>query len=1015
MVPIKLRLRNFMSYGENVSPLDFTTFDLACLSGSNGHGKSALLDAITWALWGEARKARGRTSPDEDLIRIGAQEMEVEFEFEVEGDRYRVIRRYSRKHHRRTGLELHAYSVGDNRWITLTGRSQHETQQRINSTLRMDYETFIASSFILQGRADEFTRRTPGERKEILASILGLDHYERLSELAREHQKECASSEQAALNELDRIDEELKQLPNLEERARQLDEELNKVNEGLRSVADRLDGEKKRLATLEERRRQLESLRWQAKELFNNFNTMMEQYKSWLKRYKELKDILNKESEIKSNYERYQEAARKGRELEGKLKELRELETNKRKIEQAIERVKGELEKQLAELRKEGDTLRREINEAMKLVNRRQEIERGYEELQSLKRKDKHLESLRRRHSELRELATKIKMEIDGVRLSLETQLKSILRQCKEIESEANQKEELESEIARLNAQLEELRELQKEADSVASEIIDCDKRISELSFKQTRLEDEIKDTEVKLNLLVESTEPRCPVCDSPLDEERKGKLKADFESSLDNMRSELEAITSEIVRAMGQRSDLQLRYGALEGRLKSMGAVQQRLANAEARLEKANEAAKKLERLRGEAEELKRRIKENDFAAELRERLMAVENEISQLGYDEELHLQVKDRLESMGIYETEMELLRRAQDKLSEAEGKLNKVKTDIALLQKRIAEGDFAHDEQRQLAELNRLIDELGYDELEHDKVRKEQERLESYVGLYERLSQAKVEIPKLLEQLRLLRQSIKNGHKRYKELVKQIKALEKELQAIPQVKQGIMELEGKHSELDRKRLRLQSEKGEVESNISRCKGLSKRREEIESDLQRLRHEKRIYELLTQAFGKDGIQAIIIGNAISEVEEEANNLLGRLTRNRVHVAFELQRETKGGTPKETLDIKVSDELGTRPYELYSGGERFRIDFAIRVALAKLLARRAGTSVRFLVIDEGFGSQDADGLKHLVEAINSIKSDFDKIIVVTHLEQLKDSFPVRIEVTKDPHTGSQFEIIRM
>ena len=81
MIPIRLRLMNFLSYGEDVDPLDFTPFRVACLSGRNGHGKSALLDAMTWAIWGEARKASYSRTPDADLLRINAEHMEVEFSF----------------------------------------------------------------------------------------------------------------------------------------------------------------------------------------------------------------------------------------------------------------------------------------------------------------------------------------------------------------------------------------------------------------------------------------------------------------------------------------------------------------------------------------------------------------------------------------------------------------------------------------------------------------------------------------------------------------------------------------------------------------------------------------------------------------------------------------------------------------------------------------------------------------------------------------------------------------------
>jgi exonuclease SbcC len=172
-----------------------------------------------------------------------------------------------------------------------------------------------------------------------------------------------------------------------------------------------------------------------------------------------------------------------------------------------------------------------------------------------------------------------------------------------------------------------------------------------------------------------------------------------------------------------------------------------------------------------------------------------------------------------------------------------------------------------------------------------------------------------------------------------------------------------------------------------------------------------EKAIYDELSAAFGKRGIQAMIIESALPELEEEANLLLGRMTDNRMHLKIESQRDTKKGDTIETLEIRISDELGTRSYEMFSGGEAFRVDFALRIALSRLLANRAGAPLPTLIIDEGFGTQDSGGREKLVEAITSIQDDFEKILVITHIEELKDAFPVRIEVTKTEE-GSTFAL---
>jgi exonuclease SbcC len=85
-----------------------------------------------------------------------------------------------------------------------------------------------------------------------------------------------------------------------------------------------------------------------------------------------------------------------------------------------------------------------------------------------------------------------------------------------------------------------------------------------------------------------------------------------------------------------------------------------------------------------------------------------------------------------------------------------------------------------------------------------------------------------------------------------------------------------------------------------------------------------------------------------------------------------------------------------------MFSGGEAFRINFAIRIALSQVLAKRSGAKLQTLIIDEGFGSQDNEGRHRLIDVIAQIKNDFAKILIITHLDELKEMFPARIEVEK-------------
>src|SRR5918997_736508 len=116
MVSARLTLRNFLSYADACPPLDLEGIGLACLCGDNGHGKSSLIDGITWALWG---RARGRDL--DALVHRGRRDMEGDFEFIAGEARYRVIRRRQRIGARgagRPGLEFQVRHAGE--WRPLT-------------------------------------------------------------------------------------------------------------------------------------------------------------------------------------------------------------------------------------------------------------------------------------------------------------------------------------------------------------------------------------------------------------------------------------------------------------------------------------------------------------------------------------------------------------------------------------------------------------------------------------------------------------------------------------------------------------------------------------------------------------------------------------------------------------------------------------------------------------------------------------------------------------------------------
>ena len=255
MIPIALNVRNFMSYTDVHEPLRFDGIHVAVLTGDNGHGKSALLDAITWALWGRAR-AR---SVDE-LIHAGASEMEVELEFELDGERYRVIRKRQRRGKYGTSDLQFAIATPDGTYKALTERSVAETERLIQRTLRMSYETFTSSSFIQQGRADSFTTNSPTERKRVLAEILELGYYDELEERAKERYKRAEAQLADERRLAQEWDQEIARRPAYQADVDRLRAELAQLDERVAQLEAHTTLVRERVAALETLHQQVQRL-----------------------------------------------------------------------------------------------------------------------------------------------------------------------------------------------------------------------------------------------------------------------------------------------------------------------------------------------------------------------------------------------------------------------------------------------------------------------------------------------------------------------------------------------------------------------------------------------------------------------------------------------------------------------------------------------------------------------------------------------------------------------------------
>ena len=1007
MIPLSLSLRNFLSYGEEVTPLDFTQFHVACLTGGNGHGKSALLDGITYALWGQARKSRS----DEELCRIGAREMRVDFDFALGEKHFRVIRSWRRTKRGVPALDLQVESDGV--FLTLSeGEGINPTQRRINELLSMDYDTFVNSAFIVQGRADEFTQKNARQRKEVLGRILGLGRYDQLQGMARVRYQEHQRQSEILQTRLGELDAELAKRENYES-------ELRAVDDQLVLLGSEISSREKAQAELETQRLERNQIRQRVAELEREQQRISEraqqvsaELENLRKQQRQDGEILAAAESIERDFAAYNQLRTQIGLLEQKAQEHGKLEACYRQLTEHIAQKRQEVERQQDRWAGPLDQQQRQFDGHQALLNREQTIAIRYAQLKTLSEQAQALERARIRYEDLLSERRDCENVLYRAEQDRKNQRQALTKQLAQLDRASSEEKTLAARIHQLQAQRTQLQTKAEERNRLEDEGRDLNAQITERQQKCHAEEEELANERQQAQALAGADDANCPLCGSALDAEHRQRVAADLSQREKRRQERIAVLSNELATLDDQLQKMRAHYKALGEEIAPLQQVHQELATGESRLGQLRESAAEAQSLAEQLAALDRELSDQSYAPSERERLskLAVETEL--LGYNSTEHEELSQKLAELRPVEAEHARLQDAKSQVDQLKSEQAEAQHQLELADRQLAEAHYAQEEREQLSQVEQQLAALGYDSAEHQRLRQQQDDLHDSARQFERLQHA-----------RERRASSGESRVRYEA---EASNLAEQLQTVKKEKERLHERAGALEDVDRQlgenqaqleRLRPERDqylqrRGNLEALCTRCAELAQEQNQLREKLQDTQRQVWIYQQLDRAFGKDGIQALIIENAVPQIAEEANAILARLTDNRIQVAFESLRDLKKGGTRETLDVKIADEVGERSYHLYSGGEAFRTNFALRIALSKVLAMRSGTRLHTLFIDEGFGTQDEQGLEQLIEAIQKISEDFKKVLIVTHLDQLKAAFPVQIEVAKHPDLGSRFSV---
>ncbi len=1054
-----LSMKNFKKY-RGWAKVEFQD-GLTGIVGRNGSGKSTIVEAIAWALYGSKASTVRR-----DFIKNSraseSDDLEVKLSLNVDSHEMTILRAMRGKS---LSPEAKFYIDGD-----LVATGTREVDARLGEILKISFQDFMKTFYARQKDLDNLIRDRGSEKREYLLTLLGLD------EIRERALDEIRSDLREVEGEIGRLEGALAEIGDVEEMidlrekevasvrvelagARGLESdlasELKKKQEALEREADRrrsrdrfneeierlrsdLEARRKAVLLGEKRLEEIEEGRWQLFEL-----------EPKLARLSEAKGRLE---ELEPKRSRHQELlerrVRVRAELDGRVQALSEAETR-------LDRLKGE--------RSELESIRPTEEEYRSLLSDLEAIEEKrdrYQKLFSLvererARKEAAEENVARVEVALRGLE-KAKLRKKEIAPSLERH-KSLQEDISRLEREKEKKKrlfDLEERSAATRSRIDAFREKAESIDEVVSRLGDLGEKEADLKEREKELDQKGRSLEEKLawmNLKVE-------VSKRELGEARR-------------QRSKIEALGDESLcptceRPLGDQCHIliekyQMATSAAEERILSLEEARKKT------LARLDEAAKSKNALKSDLALLtKARAKKGEILAEKKgleariseqmDEAQTIDSEIEAIGpleYDPDEHKSLEAEANSLlPLVQEHEKLAVRIED--------LPKKREELEELTRALerALGN--------LAELADQIANLGYREDQRLKVRERISALKPDHQRFSALEQRTAEIPSLEKAAQRVRSEAERLQKEkkevdgeienlgfspseYRSLVDEVKALGKAeaaanairlaLAAEGEVRLHLEEngeiasrLDDELSENERGLLalnfsdeRYSEAKAALEEVTLRLEEARKRASDLmvrlglfEGDLERLRAEAARKKELESQVAEKRRRVQVVETTRSLTNRFMDQILVRIRSEIAINAGRILRDVAGKYGRISIDedfsILVEDEGEFYPISRYSGGEIDMIAVSVRVAISEYLMRfsESGPGYSFLILDEIFGSQDVEHRESMINMLRSLDDRFPQIFAISHIGEVQGQFDNSILVVEEEDGSSRIKV---
>lgn len=1031
MIPLRITLEGFMSYREK-QVIDFTGEHLWMLWGPNGVGKSAVFDAITFALYNTHRAGSGTRGNAKELINHYADRLEVTFDFLVDNVRYRVHRTYARSRGARStcqALLVDANGIGA---MPIDGTDDEDGLKNwVLRTIGLDYPAFTSSVLLLQGKSERLLEAEPRKRYDILKELIDLSHYEKLHAAADERRRLYKG----------RVDS----LTQLLAAASPISDE------DLAAARSELERQNHEWADVQREVGRLTSLVEQARLHEQLISELVQEQKQ----LQDALDLLAREDEINNNFEEWQTLSQVLPTLDQLLQERGLIAEVAQRIT-SLECKSQQLETGLLEAEYEKEQANQQVNRVAQALSELQQTEVRYaQRLAELAQLVTNLEHIEQRQAEMAELEAKLAHfppDIEQRMRDAEERSRVLAQKAHVLpllrlfaQARAGLAGALERErgaVTEVERQHKELQGYTKQRDQLNAELVGVRADERRLLQEKTSAGQSYKEASTRLkNFENAAAKPVCDLCGQPIslehaqvekvrlsrqvegaqrtfDERDRAHQEAFaqqqcIEQNLTTLENQIAATTESCVQWESRQQQAQAQAGqyteAIHNAFATIQAPFKGYIVAAAPADDAGWLATSypteidLEALEREVDG--QAAQESELTAlrqghqdwqKLDVRKTLVQQQLEQLTAATDIEAAKAAREEKQAIQREQQDIESKIEQQRQEHAQKkedtqkaseiCDKLREQVQQCRNDLSTARATHAEKERI--LQTLQDSLPTDW---------QERSTSFdmnsLREFTQKCDEQAQYVHLHEQLAGARQTKKVQEQRINILETRIGAF------TPEACRPVTEVE---QELDNAKSRQQlvdAERNAASNHLVNLEYQQKHHQELEQQKRDVERQHHLYDLLSDLLGRSGLQLYLLRRAESAIVELANNILHGLSHGRIRLELRRDSDSLATNTEKALDLVVYDyDTGQHSISisLASGSQRFRIAVSLALAIGRYTSREA-RRIESVIIDEGFGTLDKTGRDDMIKELTSLGQQLKRIILVSHQDEFASAFPNR------------------